>query len=132
MGPRNPLPMQTPRSRLRLFSRGLAIFAAGALAALLPTLPVSAFPTSNQTPWLLIGMGGNGFTDDFDPMNAPAAAKARSFLAAGVDERPVHPTGKAVVKIPLRLAVTNEDERSHGGSIVAQSHSVSKILVRCP
>jgi len=61
-----------------------------------------------------------------------AFGSATRLRASGVDERHVHPTGKAVVKIPLRLAVTNEHEDSHGGSIVAQSHSVSKILVRCP
>lgn len=56
-----------------------------ALAGLAGLVSLSAFSSSDQTPWVPIGMGGNGYIDDLDLMAAPGGAKSRYFVTAGVD-----------------------------------------------
>ncbi|MBI5425843.1 MAG: hypothetical protein HZA32_17335 [Opitutae bacterium] len=64
------------------FARGLG---AVALAGWTGLVSVLAFSSSDQAPWVPIGMGGNGYIDDLDVLTAPGGTRGRYFVATGVD-----------------------------------------------
>lgn len=64
------------------FGRGVCV---AGLFSVLVTATLHAFPPSTLTPWVPLGMGGNGYIDDIDIMPAPATSKSKYFVATGVD-----------------------------------------------
>ncbi|MBI2513522.1 MAG: hypothetical protein HYV96_16255 [Opitutae bacterium] len=74
--------MKSVTSRSLVWSRRAVACTLAGLAGLVSAF---AFSSSDQAPWVPLGMGGNGYIDDLDLMAAPSGAKSRYFVTAGVD-----------------------------------------------